>query len=395
VRELHILLLHPVAEWSLDRVAAICDREGWRLTIVTIESSTVGDHATTLHEWIRVPALSDSAEELLSQIGSRRFDAVAAGNEFAVNAADVLARELGLYHNDVATIRASRDKALMREMFARFGVEQPRVIATLSSVAQSRGFDWGSVAFPVIVKPVDMAMSLFVRKCDSPDQVDETLVKISAFKKSRLTNYAFSAAALVEEFVEGPEFSLECVVQDGTVVAHALTQKFVSPLPACYEVGHISGSDIPARHRRSLLDMSERIASSWGMARGVMHVEFKMTADRLSVIEAAARPAGGHVPEIVELQHGLSLEDAYLHLRAGLDWKATPGAPRNAWHGIRFHFDERSDLARPAGVDVVRVNTSADGVVAGAEPFSVNRRTGYSVLRSESLPELDHYIRTL
>ncbi|MEV7674460.1 ATP-grasp domain-containing protein [Streptomyces sp. NPDC088752] len=389
------LLLHPVSDWSLERVAALCDRRGWRLTIVTIESSTVGDRVTTLHEWIRVPALSDSPRELLAQIGSRRFDAVVAGNEFAVIAADVLARELGLYHNDVDRIRASRNKALMRKLFTAYEVPQPRTVATLASAEDSRDVDWAAVAFPVIVKPVDMAMSLFVRKCDSRDEVEETLTRMAAFKTSRLTNYAFDTGALVEEFVEGPEYSLECVVRDERVVAHALTRKFVSPLPACYEVGHISGSDIPERHERALLEAVERIASSWGMAQGVMHVEFKMTPERLSVIEAAARPAGGHVPELVEIQHGLSLEDAYLHARAGLPWKPPPRTARSDWHGIRFGFEERSPADRPQSVDVVHVHDEPDGVLAGAEPFSVNRRTGFSLLRSASLDDLDRYIRTV
>lgn len=265
---MHILLLHPVAQWSLNRVAEICKREGWRLTIVTIERSTVGDNTAGLHEWIRVPALSESPRELLSQIGSRRFDAVAAGNEFAVIAADVLAKELGLYHNDVINIRASRNKSLMREAFARYGVPQPRVLARLSSLEESRAFDWGSVTFPVVVKPLDMAMSLFVRTCDSQDEVEAALAKMFAFRKARLTNYEFTVGALVEEFAEGPEFSLECVVQDESILAHALTQKFVSSLPGCHEVGHISGSDLPAQHRQGLLETAERIASSWGMVRG-------------------------------------------------------------------------------------------------------------------------------
>ncbi|MFF1448652.1 hypothetical protein ACFVYF_10930, partial [Streptomyces sp. NPDC058274] len=151
---MHFLLLHPVAEWSLERVAEVCDREGWQLTIVTIESSTVGDDVTTLHEWIRVPALSDSPGELLSQIGARRFDAVAAGNEFAVIAADVLARELGLYHNDVDTIRASRNKALMREVFEELRVPQPRTIARLSSAEDTLAKDMENVEIHRIVKTV-------------------------------------------------------------------------------------------------------------------------------------------------------------------------------------------------------------------------------------------------
>lgn len=392
---MRILLLHPVSQWSLGRVAVLCDRAGWQLTIVTIESSTVGEHASTLHEWIKVPALTDSPRELLAQIGARRFDAVAAGNEFAVIAADVLAQELGLYHNDVAKIRASRNKSVMREVFERHDVPQPQVIARLSSVEECRGFDWASVSFPVIVKPIDMAMSLFVRKCHTPDEVEAMLVKMLDFKQSRLTNYPFSAGALVEEYAEGPEFSLECVVRDERVVAHALTQKFNSPPPSCHETGHISGVDIPSQHEQVLLETVERIASIWGMAHGVMHVEFKMTPDRLSVIEAAARPGGGHVPEIVELRHGLSLEDAYLHARLGLSWKAEPRESEDVWYGIRFDFEERSRQERPESVEVVKLVDTSDEVLAHTELFSVNRRSGYSLLRSSSLRDLDGYLRVL
>jgi biotin carboxylase len=394
---MRILLLHPVSDWSLDRIAEICDRERWLLTIATIESSTIGDRVPTLHEWIRVPALTDDPRELLAQIGSRRFDAVVAGNEFAVIAADVLARELGLHHNDVDGIRASRNKPLMREAFERHGVPQPRTIARFASLEESRGFDWESVSFPVIVKPIDMAMSLFVRKCGSREEVEETIARMLDFKLSRLTNYVFTAGALVEEYAEGPEFSIECVVQDGMLAAHSFTRKYVSPLPSCYEIGHLSGGEIPERHRSGLLAACEKIAAGWGLARGVMHVEFKMTDEKLSVIEAGARPAGDHVPELVELQHGFSLEEAFLYSRLGLDWKAPdrPQRDRDVWHAIRFEYAERSVAARPESVEVVRAENSLDGIVAGAEPFSVNSRTGYRLVRSTSLAELDDYLRAL
>ncbi|MEV3854377.1 ATP-grasp domain-containing protein [Streptomyces sp. NPDC050095] len=390
----HVLLLHPVSSWSLNRVAAVCDREKWRLTIVTIDSSTVGDGTPGLHEWIRVPELTNSPQDLLAQIGARRFDAVVAGNEFAVIAADVLARELGLYHNDVTAIRASRDKALMREAFGQYSVPQPQVITRLNSLEESREFDWQSVTFPVIVKPIDMAMSLFVRKCHTQAEVEETLAKMLDFKKSRLTNLAYTQGALVEEYADGPEFSLECVVQDEKVVAHALTQKFLSAPPICHEIGHISGSDIPDQHRETLLGAAERIAKSWGMPQGVMHIEFKMDDERISVIEAAARPVGGHVPEIVELQHGLHLEEAFLYARLGLDWKAPEPGPRGTWHGIRFHFAERAETARPQSVEVVYDVRDDGNTVPGAEHFSVNRRLGHAVLRGDALSDLDTYIRT-
>lgn len=397
VMDMRILLLHPVSDWSLERVAEICAREGWLLTIATIESATIGEQVPTLHEWIKVPALTDEPRELLAQIGSRRFDAVVAGNEFAVVAADVLARELGLHHNDVDKIRASRNKPLMREAFARHAVPQPGVIARFASLEESRGFDWESVSFPVIVKPIDMAMSLFVRRCESRAEVEETMARMVDFKRSRLTNYVFAPGALVEEFAQGPEFSIECVVQDGTVVAYCFTRKFVAPLPSCYEIAHLTGEDIPERHRGDLLAACENIAAGWGLVRGVMHVEFKMTDEQLSVIEAGARPPGDHVPELVELQHGFSLEEAFLYSRLGLDWKAPdrPHRDRDVWHGIRFEFEERSVVPCPQSAEVLRAENSPDGIVAGAEPFSVNSRTGYALVRGTSFADLDAYFRAL
>lgn len=391
-----ILLLHPVSGWSLQRVSQLCVEHGWTLTIITIESSTVGKDCKNLHEWLRVPALTDDPLELRCQIGERRFDAVVAGNEFAVVAADVLAAELGLYHNKLDCIRSSRNKALMRAAFAEKQIPQPRVLAVLASLEESRDLDWTQVSFPVIVKPVDMAMSLFVRKCDTRQQVEETLEKIFLFKHSRLTNYAFTTQALVEEFAEGPEYSLEGVIEHGKLVHRVLTTKFVSPLPSCYEVGHISGEEIPSQHDAALSRICERIAECWGMCSGVIHLEFKMTEQQLWVIEAAARVPGCHIPVLVELRHGYSIEEAFIRLRAGLPWRdgtqftVTPG-----WVGIRFSFLDQRPLEITDDLEVLAEHHDAAEALPGAEAYSVNQRTGYTIIRSASFEPISRFVGEL
>ncbi|MEQ0777766.1 ATP-grasp domain-containing protein [Paraburkholderia tropica] len=405
-----ILLLHPVATWSLQRIAGVCMRHDWRLTIITIDNSTVGNGCDGIHEWLRVPALTDDPIELRRQIGTRHFDAVVPGNEFAVIGADVLAAELGLYHNDLRKIRSSRHKALMRAAFAKAGIAQPEVIARIDSLEACRTFDWSRVTFPVIVKPVDMAMSLFVRKCDRQHEIEETLVQMFEFRHSRLTNYPFTAAALIEDYADGPEYSIEAIIEDGRLVQRFLTQKFVSPLPSCYEVGHISGSDLPPQHAALLDDICVRIAACWGLLRGVMHVEFKMTDTQVRIIEAGARPAGDHVPELVEACHGVSFEEAFMRLRAGLPWRETPSSPiqelsRTAkptdwpscptWVGISFGFPERpatSVAARAAGLEVLAECDDPHGALANADVWSVNRRTGYVIVRSTSADSLADFI---
>ncbi|WLG85676.1 ATP-grasp domain-containing protein [Pseudomonas cucumis] len=393
---MNILLLHPVSGWSLQRVSQLCLDNCWRLTIITIESSTVGKDCNGLHEWLRVPALTDDPLELRRQIGDRRFDAVVAGNEFAVIAADVLAAELGLYHNRLDRIRSSRNKALMRVAFAEKQIPQPRVLAVLASLDESRDLDWTKISFPVIVKPVDMAMSLFVRKCDTRQQVEDTLEKIFLFKHSRLTNYAFTAQALIEEFAEGQEYSLEGVIEQGSLVHRVLTTKFVSPLPACYEVGHISGEEVPPQHDAALSQICERIAQCWGMRSGVIHLEFKMTAQQLWVIEAAARAPGCHIPELVELRHGYSIEEAFVRLRAGLPWRdGTPFTKAPGWVGIRFSFLDQRSLEITDDLEVLTEHHDAAEALPGAEAYSVNQRTGYAIVRSASFESISRFVGKL
>lgn len=389
---MRILLLHPVSGWSLHRIAAVCQREEWHLTIVTIHDSTVGNACPSLHEWIRVDALTDDPKKLLSQIEHRRFDAVVAGNEFAVIAADVLAQQLGVYHNAPEKILASRNKAAMRELFREAGLPQPEVVTRLTSLAQCKAFDWSRVDFPVVVKPVDMAMSLFVRKCHNSDEVAQTLEQLLAFPRSRLTNYSFTPEALIEEYVDGPEFSLEAIITDGQLSAMYLTRKFVSPFPSCYEIGHLSGVPVPEQHRERLQSCCERIANCWGMSWGVMHVELKISGQEVSIIEAAARPAGDHIPELVELRYGVSLEKAFLFTRLARRSPEQPLSPQTGGIGIRFEFAERSVQAPARGTELLQRENHPDDVLAGAEPFSVNRRTGFSLVKSDSLEELSIYL---
>jgi biotin carboxylase len=284
------------------------------------------------------------------------------------------------------------------------------LIAQLDSLEAFRAFDWARATFPVIVKPVDMAMSLFVRKCNKPREIEQNLTEIFAFRRSRLTNYPFTAAGLIEECVDGPEYSLEALIEDGRLMRRFLTQKFVSPPPGCYEVGHISGSDLPVRHAALLDDTCQRIAACWGMRHGVMHVEFKMTDTQVWIIEAAARPAGDHIPELVEACHGVSLEEAFMRLRAGLPWRAQEASPPQkvshaskpaarssypTWVGIRFAFPERPavpHVAQTAGLEILAVHDHPHDALANADTWSVNQRTGYVIARSTSLDSLADFI---
>jgi glutathione synthase/RimK-type ligase-like ATP-grasp enzyme len=377
----HLVVLHPVAEYTLKRMLDACDRRGWRLSIVTIESSTVGGDGSRLHRWIRVPELNDEPADLRRCVEGMQIDAVVPGNEFAVVASDVLARALGLAGNDPRQMQAARDKVLMREAFAVAGVPQPAVIATLSSLEEASTFDWAHVRFPIIVKPVNMAMSLFVRLCHSPAEVQENIERMFQFTKSRLTNYRFAPRAVVEEYVEGPEYSLECVVEDGKLLAMYPTRKFVSPLPSCFETGHVNAAPFDAGLTERLCDAAQRVAHAWQLSTGVMHVELKIVAGRIAIIEAGCRIAGCHISELVEGRYGVSFEEVLLSQRLGLSAKKLVDVThQDEFLGIRFIFPQ-SVHRQPAGdrVRVVQYSLDLNQPISG-DPYSVNQRLGYCMI---------------
>jgi biotin carboxylase len=386
-----ILLMHPIAEWSVRRFSDICLKNGWSLSISTIASSSAGEGVSGIHEWLRVDKLTTNTEEMLGQLGGRTYDAIVPGNEFAVVAADLLAKCMGLPHNDPERMVFARNKQSMRRSFEAAGIPQPRVLATVG-FSDSSPLDWQVVRYPVIVKPVDMASSLFVRKCSNREEVERTLADIFQFERSFITNYAFERRALVEEFIDGPEFSLECIVDMGVLRQILLTKKYVSPFPGCFEIGHVSGLDMPSRHAQKLRSIATTIAGCWGMAKGVMHIELKMTDEAIHVIEAAARVPGCRISELVELRYGVSIEEAYVRLRAGMAWDPpAPQASPAEFVGIRFDFNERVQAEASPSLTVVKSHYDASHVLEAADPFSVDRRTGFTIARCASLEELGRF----
>lgn len=392
---MHILVLHPVSSWQLQRVLEAARKHHTLVSIVTINGSQVARGMAGIEEWIRVDALSDDTESL-KRLLRDKYTAVMAGNEFAVIAADQLAQSLGLYHNDIEKIKASRDKARMRQAFTKAGVLQPRVLAVVGDVRDSLVFDLPDNRYPVIVKTTNMAMSLFVGLCRSRVEIETHLAKMADFEKSKLTNYKFAREALIEEFVGGEEYSFEVVIESGKIVLGALTRKFVSPLPSCYEIGHLSGAALGPDASSTLSTFAEQIAFAWGMLFGVMHLEFKLHEGRIYVIEAGARPAGDLIPILVEMKYGFSLEEAALLCRHG----GSVGAMERRSHsehmyGVRFEYRERKCFETTPGIKIIRDSRNTYSAHADSDYFSTSRRTGHVIIETQSLSAAEYVLGSI
>ncbi|MGL4175500.1 MAG: ATP-grasp domain-containing protein [Dermatophilaceae bacterium] len=199
----------------------------------------------------------------------------------------------------------SRNKALQRAVFAATGVAQPE--HTLVPDVGS-GADWAEGRFPVVLKPVGEFGSIGVELVADQGQLQQAAARRSDHGR-----------VLVEEVVDGPEFSAECLVRDGHVLFTNITAKETTGPPFFVEVCHRPG------HRFAFPEEQESVGAfvvdvvrELRMRTGIVHLEFRVVSGRGPVlIEVAVRTPGDFIMDVVSATWGFDMFDAVLGLSLG------------------------------------------------------------------------------
>lgn len=255
-------------------------------------------------------------------------------NEYRVEFASILAKDFGLpYALGVSQVRY---KHRMRQILADYGVPVPR-FATVRSQSEI-GVLQEEFVLPVVVKPVNESGSRRVRLCHTWAEVTIAVREIIEG-----SNYVGSGAAdvcLVEEFVAGPEYSVECFSWRGKTRVVAITEKLTTMGPFFVELQHV----VPASLSKDLQDQIAGAAlqaiASTGLDGLVSHVEVRWDVDRCRpcIIEINPRPGGDRIPELVQAVTGWNLREVAVAIALGKDPVSfvSPSKPSANTAGIRF-----------------------------------------------------------
>ncbi|MFC8125418.1 acetyl-CoA carboxylase biotin carboxylase subunit family protein [Streptomyces sp. NPDC057302] len=245
-----------------------------------------------------------------------------------------LADRFALPGSTPAAVNACRDKHLSRTLFAAAGVPSAR--SHLAESAESAVEYALLLGGPVVLKPRSMAGSAGVRRADTPEQVRDAF---QAAKGACLFGIerTGTSGVLIEEYLDGPEISVECVVLGhGTVHIAAVTRKYLSDEPYFQEVGHLVDAADPLLEDPQIRDVALAALTALGVSNGVLHVEMRLTAQGPRIIEVNARLGGDLIPHLVHLATGLNLPQIAADLAAGADPELVPSQSQSA--AIRFLF---------------------------------------------------------
>ncbi len=237
-------------------------------------------------------------ERLRGQFAAQDIKAVICLNEGTVNYTVALQRALGLtLIHDLDDPRVIRNKLLMRRHLFKNGILSPRTYEL------DEEFD-----FPVIVKPSEFMASMGVSLVKNVQELKTSveLAQTVDIQEEKLRNhYGLSEDIVIEEYLEGEEFSLECWVQNGNVINVHLTKKIKVSPPFFYETGHISNAPISPALRNEIGDYVTKVVSSFSLKNGLYHFEVMIKDEAIYTIELAARPGGGMIPFLYMLTGSL------------------------------------------------------------------------------------------
>lgn len=302
-------------------------------------------------------------------------------DESLVHATARLAEALGLPGSAPDAVLACRDKATTRARLTAAQVPQP-ACTPVSTAAEARGAA-DATGYPVVIKARGLAGSLGVVRADDGDAVEAAFDAASSANWPGVPRY--EADVLVEEYLTGPEISVDAVVVGGVVTPMVVARKQVGMDPYFEETGHTVDAADPLLDDPELLDQLHAIHKALGFEHGATHTEFKLTPGGLRLVEINARLGGDFIPLIGMLATGTDPAVAAAHVAAGLTPDTTPKARRTA--AIRFLYPEadceavevtvRTDLFGPTVHSAVA--TAGPGTRLALPPTAYMNRYGYVI----------------
>jgi biotin carboxylase len=256
-----------------------------------------------------------AARAIVEHAATAPLDAVVAVDDQGVLTAAMAAAELGLPHNPVAAVLATRDKARTRERLQAGDVPQPRW--ALLGPDDDAGAVTAAVGFPCVVKPRGLSGSRGVIRVDDPGAAAATAARIRAIVAA--AGQDRHAPLLVESFVSGPEVAVEGLVRAGRLEVLAVFDK-PDPLEGPYfeETLYVTPSRADPTALAAALAAVTRACAAIGLREGPVHAEVRLGPDGPAVLEVAARSIGGLCARSLRFGAGISLEEVILRHALGL-----------------------------------------------------------------------------
>ena len=306
---------------------------------------------------------------------------VSIASDLAAITVNKVANALGLPANPPETALIATNKYEMREAFQRAGLPVPAFVKRGAEDDLSPVYDMN---LPVIVKPTDRSGSRGIYKLTSFDSLRE--------KVACACGESFEKKAIIEEYIEGEEYSCECISQNGIHHFLAITKKYTTGAPHFIETGHLEPAPLSSEMYERVKETVYKALDALHIKCGASHTEFKIDekTGEIRLIETGARMGGDCIgSDLVRLSTGYDFVKMVIDTGLGrpIDWTKEPSEKAAA---VRYIMNEKDlehfeELSKGAADHIVRdSNIHFDG---GRTVTDSSTRFGFYILKAETIEE--------
>lgn len=266
-----------------------------------------------------------------------------------------VAEELGLeWYIDFETAQNVSKKSYMKKIFWENGVPTTKYVI-LENLNEDKIKD---LKYPIIVKPVDAYSSRGVCKVNNIEELRK------AFDVA--VNISRTKTAIVEEFAEGNEITVDVYVEDGK--AHVLCMSNI------YKIGEdgkfiINRSRIPADISNNIAEQiaktAQKIADAFALKNCPMLIQLISDGNKISVVEFCARTGGGVKFLMIKKNSGFDVVKAVVDLTLGLKPHVGEIKRPKELTVNEFVYCSPGELAKLEGFDTL----VSDGIAAECSVF--------------------------
>lgn len=333
-----------------------------------------------------------SEEEMLQIAINEGIDGVIHPcSEVAMNVMGRINDELHLHGISKEVAINATNKHQMRRAFEEYGAPSPK-----SHITSSAKNAWDILnnmkVQDAILKPSRNSGSRGIAKVskDVEYEVFERLYQ-RAYEESR------DKSVLIEEFIDGPEFSVEIIVWDGKAQVLAVTDKLTTGAPYFVELGHNQPSVYPDYIVEMLKSAALKGVSALGINNCAAHAELKIQNNHAYLMEIGARLGGDFIStELVHLSTGIDMVAAAINVALGIEPNIKPVHSGNGVC-IRYFTPKKGKLFSIENLDILddsRVYSSEIYVKAEDEIHEVKSsldRSGHVIVTDKTAEDAIYF----
>jgi biotin carboxylase len=258
-----------------------------------------------------------------------------AGTDFSASVAWI-AEKLGLPGIPYEAALDASDKARMRRRFKEAGLPSPEYAVFTEAPGEPYRLPFD---FPVVVKPVDNMGGRGCRRVDGRNEFRDAVTAALRFSRS--------GRVIVEEYMDGPEFSVDAVVFQGEVTVCGLADRHIRFPPYFIEMGHTMPTEFPQETREALIGVFVKGIRALGITNGAAKGDIKLTSNGPMIGEIAARLSGGYMSGWT-YPYASGVEPVRGAIEAALGRRPGNLRPLRNWTSA-----ERAFISIPGGVSAV------------------------------------------